>query len=55
MIVVDLEATTPAQAMHANCVRGIGLNLEVSGLRNHDFALTQVKRASCWSARWDGW
>ncbi|CAG2153636.1 amidohydrolase family protein [Cupriavidus numazuensis] len=45
--VIDLEATTHAalQAMHGHGVRGIRLNLEVSGQRNHDFALTQLKRA----------
>lgn len=45
--VVDLEKASPAalHAMHAKGVRGIRLNLEVSGQRNHEFALTQLKRA----------
>lgn len=45
--VIDLETSTHAalQSMHARGVRGIRLNLEVSGQRNHDFALTQLKRA----------
>ena len=45
--VIDLEATTQSalQSLHAKGVRGIRLNLEVSGQRNHDFALTQLKRA----------
>lgn len=45
--VIDLETTAQAtlQSMHAEGVRGIRLNLEVSGQRNHDFALTQLKRA----------
>lgn len=45
--VIDLETTPHAalQSMHAKGVRGIRLNLEVSGQRNHEFALTQLKRA----------
>ncbi|ULX52553.1 hypothetical protein A9P79_01460 [Cupriavidus taiwanensis] len=45
--VIDLETSTPAalQAMHARGVRGIRLNLEVSGQRDHGFALKQLKRA----------
>ncbi len=45
--VIDLEKTSPADLrdMHAKGVRGIRLNLEVSGQRNHEFALTQLKRA----------
>nr|WP_245179458.1 amidohydrolase family protein [Cupriavidus sp. LEh25] len=45
--VIDLETVAPAvlQAMHAQGVRGIRLNLEVSGQRNHGFALKQLKRA----------
>lgn len=45
--VIDLEKANHAalQGMHEKGVRGIRLNLEVSGQRNHDFALTQLKRA----------
>ncbi|MEM5433312.1 conserved hypothetical protein [Cupriavidus taiwanensis] len=45
--VIDLEKTpnTTLQSMHQRGVRGIRLNLEVSGQRNHEFALTQLKRA----------
>jgi len=45
--VIDLEKTSlrDLQVMHAKGVRGIRLNLEVSGQRNHEFAQTQLKRA----------
>lgn len=45
--VIDLERTGHAElaAMHRQGVRGIRLNLEVSGQRNHDFALAQLRRA----------
>lgn len=45
--VIDLQHATHAelQSMHGIGVRGIRLNLEVSGQRNRDFALAQLKRA----------
>lgn len=45
--VIDLQHATHAEleSMHSVGVRGIRLNLEVSGQRNRDFALAQLKRA----------
>lgn len=45
--VIDLEKASHAglAAMHEQGVRGIRLNLEVSGQRNHAFAQTQLRRA----------